>query len=116
MVHSVVNSGQAQPTCTDDEGCVPLPDRSPLQCKNPPMVYPDLGIAETAPGSSISPDLGTSSCLWWHTRTERRVRVSHPKLLLDLLGHPIEACSDLLLVSAREPDTRAFWNLRLYSD
>src|SRR5215203_6830465 len=39
-----------------------------------------------------------------------------PKLLLDLLGHPIEACSDLLLVSAREPDTRAFWNLRLYSD
>src|SRR5215204_5820185 len=39
-----------------------------------------------------------------------------PKLLLDLSSHPIEACSDLLLVSAREPDTRAFWNLRLYSD
>src|SRR5688500_5520392 len=29
------------------------------------------------------------------------------KLLLDLGGHPIEAGGDLLLVSAREPDTRA---------
>src|SRR5829696_8844170 len=39
-----------------------------------------------------------------------------PKLLLDLLGHPIEACGDLLLVSAREPDARALLDLRLYGD
>src|SRR5215204_1335408 len=38
------------------------------------------------------------------------------ELLLDLLGHPIEACGDLLLVPAREPDARAFWDLRLYGD
>src|SRR5215213_5950421 len=38
------------------------------------------------------------------------------ELLLDLGGHPIEAGSDLLLVSAREPDARAFWDLRLYGD
>src|SRR5215203_4714421 len=39
-----------------------------------------------------------------------------PELLLDLGGHPIEARADLLLVSAREPDASAFWNLRLYGD
>src|SRR5215204_2492777 len=37
-----------------------------------------------------------------------------PKLLLDLLGHSIEACSDLLLVSAREPDAGALLYLSLY--
>src|ERR671910_2217206 len=39
-----------------------------------------------------------------------------PKLLLDLLGHPIEPCGNSLLVSAREPDTRAFGDFRLYDD
>src|SRR5215204_899158 len=39
-----------------------------------------------------------------------------PELLLDLGCHPIEARGDLLLVSAREPDACAFWDLRLYSD
>jgi hypothetical protein len=48
MVPSIVNLGQGQLRCTDDEGCAPLPDQSLLQCKNPPMVHPDLGIAETA--------------------------------------------------------------------
>src|SRR5215216_1016668 len=38
------------------------------------------------------------------------------KLVLDLGCHPIEPIGDLLLVSAREPDARAFWNLRLYGD
>src|SRR5215210_1763294 len=38
------------------------------------------------------------------------------ELVLDLGGHPIEPIGDLLLVSAREPDTRAFWDLRLYGD
>src|SRR5215203_2934344 len=37
-----------------------------------------------------------------------------PKLLLDLLGHPLEPSGDLLLISAWEPYTRAFWDLRLY--
>jgi hypothetical protein len=48
IVPSIVNLGQGRLTCTDDEGCAPLPDQSPLQCKNPPMVHLDLGIAETA--------------------------------------------------------------------
>src|SRR5215212_10454857 len=39
-----------------------------------------------------------------------------PKLLLDLGCHPIESGADLLLVSAREPYARAFWDLRLYGD
>src|SRR5215204_1206557 len=39
-----------------------------------------------------------------------------PELILDLPSHPIEPIGDLLLVSAREPDARAFWNLRLYGD
>src|SRR5215211_285850 len=39
-----------------------------------------------------------------------------PELLLDLCGHPIEPCGDLLLVSAREPDARALRDLRLYAD
>jgi hypothetical protein len=47
-VPSTVNSGQVRLTCRDDEGCAPLPGRSLPQCKNPPMVHPDLGIAETA--------------------------------------------------------------------
>src|SRR5215216_6979594 len=38
------------------------------------------------------------------------------KLVLDLGCHSIEPIGDLLLVSAREPDARAFWNLRLYGD
>src|SRR5215212_1278719 len=37
-----------------------------------------------------------------------------PKLLLDLFGHAIEPCGDLLLISAREPDARALLDLRLY--
>jgi hypothetical protein len=36
-----------------------------------------------------------------------------PELLLDLGGHPIEPIRDLLLVSAREPDTRALLDLCL---
>src|SRR5919112_3261407 len=39
-----------------------------------------------------------------------------PKLLLDLLGHPIEASGNSLLVSAREPDARALGDFRLYGD
>src|SRR5215218_2794108 len=39
-----------------------------------------------------------------------------PDLLLDLLGHPIEACGDLLLVTAREPEARALLDLRLHGD
>src|SRR5919112_1229277 len=39
-----------------------------------------------------------------------------PKLLLDLLGHPIEPCGDSLLVSAREPDARALGDFCLYGD
>src|SRR5215207_9492133 len=39
-----------------------------------------------------------------------------PELLLDLGCHPIEACGDLLLISAREPDARALLDLRLYGD
>src|SRR5918997_1668628 len=38
-----------------------------------------------------------------------------PKLLLDLGGHPIEA-GGLLLISTREPDTRALLDLRLYDN
>src|SRR3712207_4229663 len=45
---SMVNAGQGQPTCRDDEGCALLPDQSPLQCKNLPRVHLDLRIAETA--------------------------------------------------------------------
>src|SRR5918995_391281 len=39
-----------------------------------------------------------------------------PELLFDLLGHPIEAAGDLLLISAREPDTRSFWDFCLYDN
>src|SRR5215218_6577929 len=63
MVPSIVNLGQGQPTCTDDEGCAPLPDQSPLQCKTRPMVHLDLRIAETASGAAASPAHGTSSSL-----------------------------------------------------
>jgi hypothetical protein len=48
VVPSIVNLRQGRPTYTDDEGCAPLPGRSLLQCKNPPMVHPHLGIAEIA--------------------------------------------------------------------
>ncbi len=48
MVPFIFNARQGQPTCRDDEDCAPLPVQSPLQCKNPPMVHPDLRIAETA--------------------------------------------------------------------
>src|SRR5918995_4492047 len=77
VVPSTVNSWQVRLTCRDDEGCAPLPDQSLPQCKNPPMVHPVLRIGETAFGARASPDLGTSSCLWCHTRTGRRVWVSH---------------------------------------
>src|SRR5215216_1474195 len=60
---SIVNSGQGQQTCTDDEGCAPLPDQSPLHSKTRPMEHPDLMIAETASGAAASPVLGTSSSL-----------------------------------------------------
>ena len=36
------------------------------------------------------------------------------KLLLDTVGHPIEPCGDLLLISARHPHTGALWDFRLY--
>src|SRR5215208_3946107 len=39
-----------------------------------------------------------------------------PKLLLDLLGHPIEPRGEFLLVSAREPDTCALLYLCLYDN
>src|SRR5215212_6916078 len=76
----VVSSGQARQTCKDDEGCAPLPDRSLLQCKNQPMGLPDPGIAETAFGAVASPDLGTSSFLWWHTQIGTRVWASHHRV------------------------------------
>jgi hypothetical protein len=41
----ILNTGQGQLTCKDDEGCAPLPDRSLPQCKNLPTVHPHLGIA-----------------------------------------------------------------------
>jgi hypothetical protein len=44
----VVYLGQGQPTCRDDEGCAPPPDRSPPKCNNPPMARPGQQIAETA--------------------------------------------------------------------
>jgi hypothetical protein len=47
---------------------------------------------------------------------EHQIRLVTPELLLNLFGHPIEPCADLLLVSAREPDARAFWDLRLYGE
>src|SRR5215218_6935501 len=40
MVPFIVNLGQGQPTCRDDEGCAPLPYRSPPKCKNQPMAHP----------------------------------------------------------------------------
>ena len=48
MLSSIVNSGQAQPTCRDDGCCAPLPGQSPLQCNNPPMARPGQRIAESA--------------------------------------------------------------------
>jgi hypothetical protein len=45
---SMVNSGQAQPTCTDDDCCASLPGRSPLHSNNLPMARPSQRIAETA--------------------------------------------------------------------
>src|SRR5918993_2280395 len=47
---------------------------------------------------------------------EHEVGFPTVKLILDLGCHPIEAIGDLLLVSAREPNTRAFWDLRLHGD
>src|ERR671910_3655238 len=76
----VVNLGQGQPTCRDDEGCAPPPDRSPPKCNNPPMARPRQQIAETALETATSPDRGASSFLWCHTQTERRVWVSHPQV------------------------------------
>ena len=48
MLSSIVNSGQAQPTCTDDGCCAPLPGRSPLHSNNLPMAPPGQRIAESA--------------------------------------------------------------------
>jgi hypothetical protein len=48
MASFVVNSGQGQPMCRDDEGCALLPDQSPPKCKNPPMARPGQRIDETA--------------------------------------------------------------------
>src|SRR5215203_3661094 len=39
-----------------------------------------------------------------------------PELLLDLSRHPIEPSGHLFLISTREPEARAFWNLRLYGN
>ena len=39
-----------------------------------------------------------------------------PKLLRDLPSHPIQPRGDLLLISAREPDTRSFWDFCLNGD
>src|SRR5919107_769816 len=80
MVPSIVNLGQGRPTCRDGEDCAPPPDRSLPKCNNPPMVLPRQQFAETALETATSPDRGASSCLWWHTRTERRVWVSHPQV------------------------------------
>jgi hypothetical protein len=48
MVSSIVNSGQAQQTCTDDGCCASLPGRSPPHSNNPPMAPQGQRIAETA--------------------------------------------------------------------
>ena len=48
MIPSIINSRQAQPTCTDAGRCAPPPDLSLLWCKNPPTAYPDPRIGETA--------------------------------------------------------------------
>src|ERR671911_1152054 len=47
-------------------------------------------------------------------KLEDKLRLGTSELLLDLGGHPIEPSGDLLLISAREPDTRALSDLRLY--
>src|SRR5919107_889613 len=39
-----------------------------------------------------------------------------PELLLDLPSHSIEPCCEFLLISTREPDTRALRDLRLYDN
>src|SRR5215203_2067256 len=39
-----------------------------------------------------------------------------PKLPFDLGGHPIKPSGEFLLVSGREPDTRALLDLSLYGD
>jgi hypothetical protein len=39
-----------------------------------------------------------------------------PESLCDLPSHPIEPRGDLLLISAREPDTRSFWDFCLNGD
>src|SRR5918995_2904947 len=80
MVPSIVTVGQGRPTCRDGEGCAPLPDQSLPKYSNLPMVLPRQQFAETALETATSPDRGASSCLWWHTRTERRVWVSHPQV------------------------------------
>src|SRR5215207_10272750 len=77
---SIVNLEQARLTCRDDEGCAPLPDQSLPKCSNLPMARPRQQFAETALETATSPDRGASSCLWWHTRTERLVWVSHPQV------------------------------------
>jgi hypothetical protein len=79
-VPSIVTLGQRQPTCRDGEDCAPLPDQSLPKCKNPPMARPRQQFAETALETATSPHRGASSFLWWHTRTERRVWVSHPQV------------------------------------
>ena len=43
-------------------------------------------------------------------------RLGTPELLLDLSGHLIEPSGDLLLISAREPNARAFGDFRLYDN
>src|SRR5215216_1681054 len=73
MVPSIVTLGQRQPRCRDGEDCAPLPDQSLPKCSNLPMARPRQQFAETALETATSPDRGASSCLWWHTRTERRV-------------------------------------------
>src|SRR5215211_3977119 len=45
-----------------------------------------------------------------------KFRLGTLKLVLDLSGHPIEPSSEFLLISAREPNTRALSDLRLNGD
>src|ERR687895_718243 len=47
-------------------------------------------------------------------KLKHKLRLGTSELLLDLGGHPIKPSCDLLLISAREPDTRALSDLRLY--
>src|SRR5215207_994782 len=113
MVPSTVNLGQGQPTCRDDEGCAPPPDRSPPKCNNPPRARPRQQIAELPEEVQLllipEHHLASGGTL----ELEDEFGFLSPKLVLDLLGHPIKPSGEFLLVSGREPDTRSFWHFGL---